>query len=115
MNPGSRSCIYRKFVFPEYSAEELGEIFSLKAEKKGICDRQSGRARNSSEFSTEDQRKTMNTHLVRILLQESVEEASNRLLLDASLNELMKIEESDTVAGCLRLPIVPGCDDASKT
>ena len=40
-----------------------------------------------SEFTTEEQQ-AMNACLVR-LQQESVEEASNRLPLDASLNELM--------------------------
>lgn len=27
VNPGLRSRIYRKFIFPDYSPEELGEIF----------------------------------------------------------------------------------------
>jgi len=67
-----------------------------------------------SAFTTEEQWK-MNARLVRILLQESVKEASNRLSLDASLSELMKIEESDIVAGCLCLPIISGCDDESTT
>jgi len=67
-----------------------------------------------SAFTTKKQWKTI-ACLVRILLQESVKEATNRLPLDASLSELMKIEESDIVAGCLRLPIISGCDDASTT
>lgn len=36
VNPGLRSRIYRKFVFPDYTAEELGEIFNLKAKEKGF-------------------------------------------------------------------------------
>ena len=115
VNPSLRSRIYRKFVFLDYSTEELGEIFSLKAEKKGFVIGEVEVPGILSRFTTEEQRKTMNAPLVRILLQESVEEASNRLPLDASLNELMKIEESDTVAGCSRLPSVPGRDDASTT
>ena len=114
-NPGLRSRIYRKFVFPDYSTDELGEIFSLKAKKKGFIIGEVDVAGILSNYTTEEQRKTMNARLVRILLQESVEEASNRLPLDASLNELMKIEESDIVAGCSRLPIVPGRDDTSTT
>ena len=115
VNPGLRSRIYRKFVFPDYSTEELGEIFSLKAKKKGFVIGEVDVPGILSEFTTEEQRKTMNARLVRILLQESVEEASNRLPLDAPLNELMKIEESDIVAGCSRLPIVPARDDASTS
>ena len=115
VNPGLRSRIYRKFVFPDYSTEELGEIFSLKAEKKGFVIGEVDVSGILSRFTTEEQRKTMNARLVRILLQESVEEASNRLPLSASLNELMKIEESDIVAGCSRLPSVPGRDDASTS
>ena len=33
VNPGLRCRIYRKFTFPNYSTEELGEIFHLKAEQ----------------------------------------------------------------------------------
>ena len=68
-----------------------------------------------SQFTTKEQRKKMNACLVRILLQESVEEASYRLPLDGSLNELVKIEESEIVVGCSHLPIVAGHDDASTT
>ena len=63
--------------------------------------------------TTEEQRKTMNARLVRILLQESVEEASNRLPLNAPLHELMEIKELDIVAACSRLPRGPGDDDAA--
>ena len=115
LNLGLRSRIYRKFVFPDYSTAELGEIFSLRAEKKRFVIGKVDVPGILSKLTTEKQRKTMNARLVRILLQESVEEASNRLPLDASLNELMKIEESDIVAGCLRLPVVPGRDDSSTT
>ena len=36
VNPGSRCRIYRKFTFPNYSTEELGKIFHLKAEQDGF-------------------------------------------------------------------------------
>lgn len=114
VNPGLRSFIYQKLVFPDYSTGELGKIFSLKAEKWLIIDKVD-MAGILLKFTTEEQQKMMNACLISILLQESVEEASNRLPLYASLNELMKTEESDIVAGCSRLPIVPGRDHASTT
>ena len=40
----------------------------------------------------------MNAKLMRILLQKSIEEASNRLPLDASFFQLMQIKEEDVVA-----------------
>ena len=36
VNPGLRSRIYRKFTFPDYSTDELGEIFSSKGQTRGI-------------------------------------------------------------------------------
>jgi len=45
---------------------------------------------------------------MRILLQESIEEASNRLPLDASLLQLMQIKEEEDVAACARLPTNSG-------
>ena len=72
VNPGLRSRIYRKFVFPDYSTEELGEIFSLKAEKKGFVIGEVDVPGILSRFTTEEQRTTMNAVLVRILLQKSV-------------------------------------------
>lgn len=115
VNPGLRSRIYRKFVFPDYTAEELGEIFNLKAKEKGFVIGELDVPGILSKYTTQDQRKTMNARLVRILLEESIKEASQRLPLDAPLQDLMKIEESDIVAGCLRLPSVPGRDDLSSS
>lgn len=115
VNPGLRSRIYRKFVFPDYTAEELGEIFNLKAKEKGFVIGELDVPGILSKHTTEDQRKTMNARLVRTLLEESIEEASQRVPLDAPIQDLMKIEESDIVAGCLRLPSVPGGGDLSST
>ena len=39
VNPGLRSRIYRKFVFPDYSTNELQQIFYLKAREKGFRSR----------------------------------------------------------------------------
>lgn len=36
VNPGLRSRIYRKLVFPDYSTDELQQIFFLKAREKGF-------------------------------------------------------------------------------
>ena len=36
VNPGLRSGIYRKFTFPDYSTDELREIFHLKANQEGF-------------------------------------------------------------------------------
>ena len=36
VNPGLRSQIYRKFVFPDYSTEELDEIFHRKTKQNGF-------------------------------------------------------------------------------
>lgn len=110
VNPGLRSRIYRKFIFADYSTEELGEIFNLKAERKGFkVDA------NVSEIlavhTSPVQRSAMNARLVRILLQETVEEASNRLPLNAPLSQLMELKESDIVVACTRLPSVPENDD----
>ena len=96
VNPGLRSRIYRKFVFADYSMEELGEILNLKAEQKGFkVDA------NVSELlarhTSQTQRSTMNVRLVRILVHEVIEEASNRLPLNAPLSELMELKESDIV------------------
>lgn len=41
VNPGLRSRIYRKFVFPDYSTDELQQIFYLKAREKGFRPRKS--------------------------------------------------------------------------
>ena len=41
VNPGLRSRIYRKFVFPDYSTDELQQIFYLKAREKGFRSRKS--------------------------------------------------------------------------
>lgn len=41
VNPGLRSRIYRKFVFPDYSTVELQQIFYLKAREKGFRSRKS--------------------------------------------------------------------------
>lgn len=59
------------------------------------------------------QRRNMNARLVRILFRESVEEASNRLLLNATLSQLMELKEDDVVAACARLPSVPEGDSSS--
>lgn len=81
VNPGLRSRIYRKFVFPDYTAEELGEIFNLKVKEKGFVIGELDVPGILSKYTTQDQRKTMNARLVRILLEESIEEASQRLPL----------------------------------
>lgn len=109
VNPGLRSRIYRKFVFADYSTEELDEIFNLKAEEKGFkVDA------NVSELltlhTTPTQRSNMNARLVRILLHEAIEEASNRLPLNATLSHLMELKETDIVAACTRLPSIPESD-----
>ena len=36
VNPGLRSRIYRKFTFPDYSTDELREIFHLKTNQEGF-------------------------------------------------------------------------------
>ena len=36
VNPGLRSRIYRTFTPPNYSTQDLGEIFHLKAEQEGF-------------------------------------------------------------------------------
>ena len=48
----------------------------------------------------------MNTRLVRTLLQEAIDEASNRLPLNTPLSQLMELKESDIVSACTRLPSV---------
>ena len=37
VNPRLRSRIYRKFTCPDYSIDELGQIFHLKAKQEGGC------------------------------------------------------------------------------
>ena len=95
VNPGLRSRIYRKFVFPDYSIVELGEIFDIKAKEKGFNIDDVNVSDILSEHTSDDQWKYMNARLVRILLQESIEEASNRLLLNAPVDDLMVINEKD--------------------
>lgn len=109
VNPGLRSRIYRNFVFPDYSTEELNEIFHLKAEQKGFKV-DANVSELLSQHTTPAQRKSMNARLVRILLQEAIDEASNRLPLNAPLSQLMELKESDIVAACTRLPSVPQSD-----
>ena len=55
----------------------------------------------------------MNARLARILFHESVEEASNRLPLNATLSQLMELKEDDIVSACARLPSVPEGDSSS--
>lgn len=62
--------------------------------------------------TTPEQGTNMNARLIWILLQESIEEASNRLPLDGTLEELMEIKESDIAAACSRLPSIPRSEDA---
>ena len=108
VNPGLRSRIYRKFVFPDYSVTELGEIFEMKAEQKGFNIGDVDVSQIFALHTSNEQRQNMNARLVRILLQESIEEASNRLPLNASLERLMEISKSDIEAACTRLPSYPG-------
>ncbi|KAJ7380584.1 hypothetical protein OS493_009051 [Desmophyllum pertusum] len=105
VNPGLRSWIYRRFVFPDYTPAELGEIFYMKAREKGFSiDDDVDVSSILSVHTTPEQRKNMNARLVRILLQESIEESSNRVPLNAPLDQLMEIKESDIVAACSSLP-----------
>ena len=61
-----------------------------------------------SEHTLDDQRKYMNARLVPILLQESIEEASNRLPLNAPVDDLMVINEKNIKGACARLPSYSG-------
>lgn len=108
VNPGLRSRIYRKFVFPDYSVSELGEIFNIKAEEKGFSIDDVNVSDILSEHTSDDQRKYMNARLVRILLQESIEEASKRLPLNAPVDNLMVINEKDIKGACARKPSYSG-------
>ena len=103
VSPGLRSRIYRKFIFPNYSTDELQQIIYLKASGKGFTINKVDIKRILEEKTSDDQRRHMNARLMGILLQESIEEASNRLSLDASLFQLMQIKEEDVVAACARL------------
>lgn len=103
VSPGLRSRIYRKFIFPNYSTDELQQIIYLKASGKGFTINKVDIKRILEEKTSDDQRRHMNARLMGILLQESIEEASNRLSLDASLFLLMQIKEEDVVAACARL------------
>ena len=105
VNPGLRSRIYRNFVFPDYSTEELDEIFHRKAEQKSFKV-DANLSELLAQHTTPAQRKSMNARLVRILLQEAIDEASNRLPLNAPLSQLMELKESDIVSACTRLPSV---------
>ena len=97
VNPGLRSRIYRNFVFPDYSTEELDKIFHRKAKQKGFKV-DANLSELLSQHTTPAQRKSMNARLVRILLQEAIDEASNRLPLNAPLSQLMELKESDSVS-----------------
>ena len=59
VNPGLRSRIYRKFVFQDYSTNEL-QIFYLKARKKGFHSRKLIFERIFDEKSSHVQRRYMN-------------------------------------------------------
>lgn len=63
VNPGSRSRIYRKFTFPNYSAEELGEIFHLQAEQDGF-QVDANVAEILAASTSPAQKSNMNAHLV---------------------------------------------------
>ena len=68
VNPGSRSHInfYRKFTFPNYSTEKLGEIFHLKAEQDGF-QVDANVAEILAASMSPAQRSNMNAHMVRII------------------------------------------------
>ena len=108
VNPGLRSRIYRTFTFPDYTLRELGEIFNIKVEEKGFTIGEVDVADILSSHTSPGQRKQMNARLVRILLQESIEKASNRVSLDAPAEELMTTNQCDIVATCKHLPSYPG-------
>ena len=66
VNPGSRSHIYRKFTFPNYSTEKFGEIFHLKAEQDGF-QVDANVAEILAASTSPAQRSNMNAHMVRII------------------------------------------------
>ena len=66
VNPGSRSHIYRKFTFPNYSTEKLGEIFLLKAEQDGF-QVDANVAEILAASTSPAQRSNMNAHMARII------------------------------------------------
>ena len=70
VNPGLRSRIYRNFVFPDYSTEELDEIFHRKAEQKSFKV-DANLSELLAQHTTPAQRKSMNARLVSCLLYTS--------------------------------------------
>ena len=66
VNPGSRSHIYGKFTFPNYSTEKLGEIFHLKDEKDGL-QVDANVAEILAASTSPAQRSNMNPYMVRII------------------------------------------------
>ena len=66
VNPGSRSHIYSKFTFPNYSTKKLGKIFHLKAEQDGF-QVDANVAEILAASTSPAQRSHTNAHLVRII------------------------------------------------
>ena len=97
VNPGLSSRIYWNFVFPDYFTEQLDKIFHRKPEQKGFKV-DANLSELLSQHTTPAQRKSMNARLVRILLQEAIDEASNSLPLNAPLSQLIELKESDSVS-----------------
>ena len=100
VNPGLRSRIYRNFVFPDYSTEELDEIFHRKAEQKGF--KVDANLSELLSHTTPVQRKSMNARLVRILLQEAIDEAATGYLLMPHYHSWWSWRKA-TVSACTRL------------
>ena len=98
VNPGLRSRIYRKFTFPDYSTDELGEIFHLKAKQEGF-QVDANVAEILAAYTSPARRKNMNARMVRILFHESVEEASNRLPLNATLSQIRFFRDHTDLKG----------------
>ena len=97
-----------RFVFPHYSTNELQQIFYLKASEMGFTINEVYIKRILEEKTSDNQRQHINAWLTRILLQESIEEARNRLPLNASSFQLMQIKEEEDVAACAHLPTYSG-------
>ena len=90
----------------------LGKCFQLKAKQEGF-QVDANVAEILAAYTSPAWRKNMNAPLVRILFHESVEEASNRLPLNATLSQLMELKKDNVVAACARLPSVPEGDSSS--
>lgn len=91
VSPGLGFRTYKKFIFSDYSVQELGETLNIKAEEKGFTIDDADLSDILFAHTSPIQGKYMNTCLVRTLLQKSLKVTQNLLPLSSNNTTLTSV------------------------